>query len=1154
MDGKIGTGPKFVSVGGSGAALQLVPPFGFEGVTMRTFPLRASLPKLTKFVDSYLNIIPPEVGYFRPFLPYVYLMIINYGKMAVEAANLGWIAQNEIAFSIGLEWYKKVDGVLKFQDFAYVSPFIYVDNDLSMTTGREVYGWPKSLVSLTPEISSWMENPRKGPRLATVSAMVFPELYAGARQELRPLLQIEQAPVPSFTQVPPDLTSPIYPWNSIPNAIRGSAAMLGDLGGILGGLGVTRAQPGASPRSFADMAALLAKNLNPYNPNLYFNTVNLKQFRDSGVQGAFCYQSVTNAPMSLMKFNAGGMLGDVAMMMGDASGGYRILMHKWPTQPIVDSLGLEVAREWDGDGTRVAELEPVCPLWLDVDMQYARGESLAWRARGQPWMVPGKGPGAAPVPAVAVKVAAAAAPSTMAGAIPVPAAAAAKATATAAVEAEPCAPLPPLPSQFNTALGTSLDLTGPFDFPSTTLRVLPLLADPEKLQAYCDGLLNNELGAAGQYFESWGRHVYLVATSYEEMSSDSNNVGSWADNDVVFYVPVRWYRMVDGKKELRMVALLPVFAFADGVTVAVTRSEVTGIPTQKAEIVSPPDSWMDDSGPSHATANKLLTVSAQVLPVMGMGQPTSERTLIEISEQDDVLPYNDDVRWRFVAEGWGKRLLADLGERTEYKKKRAGELDDARALAAGLLTGQMPFSILTLKQFRDAQRPSDACYQSLSEIDRTIQRVYDLREIESRVIVRIHRYANRPIMESLGLLSKWTDFSGAAPVDCFQAMRPFWMKVAMREELGCRVLWRAGTQEWIEEDHLTNETSVFATDPARRFRPDVGRGLVAQIDQGRPQRLHDHVATWKAGVKSEAEHVSAAQARAAVEVLGPQMAIESILSNEWEHWGNPYWYRTYSEMKRRLEDATVGVTGKQAVKKQLDTAKDTTEHFLDFATPGRPEVLDEQKNIFDAGDEICRLLGLVEDADDQMEDALEKLLDAEAFTTECTRIIRGLEPEEENLNKAFGDVKMPKRTAQARKNGNPLAPLVAVARAGWERGKEAGLLRFSRAAQPPEIFLRRDSLGTETDRRMPREHAYGENHQWYVGPSAAAEVQIPVHEGHLAVDEAAPAGATAADAKPAAAPAAKRAKAEKAEKPATTGNRSKSTSRSRPAASKKADG
>src|SRR5262249_29772101 len=102
--------------------------------------------------------------------------------------------------------------------------------------------------------------------------------------------------------------------------------------------------------------------------------------------------------------------------------------------------------------------------------------------------------------------------------------------------------------RYNTTLGTSLDLTGPFDFPNTTLRVLPLLANEDSLNRFLQKYLNKELAPAGQRFEAWGRYVYLVATSYEEMASDSNNVGAWADNDVVFYVPVRWYHQVDGKE------------------------------------------------------------------------------------------------------------------------------------------------------------------------------------------------------------------------------------------------------------------------------------------------------------------------------------------------------------------------------------------------------------------------------------------------------------------------------------------------------------------------------------------------------------------------------------------------------------------------------
>jgi len=1144
------SGPRFVSVGGSGAALQLVPPFGFEGVTMRTFPLRASLPKLTKFVDSYLNIIPPEVGYFRPFLPYVYLMIINYGKMAVEAANMGWIAQNEIAFSIGLEWYKKKDGVLKFHDFAYVSPFIYVDNDLSMTTGREVYGWPKSLISLTPEVSTWMENPRKGPRLATVSAMVFPEVYSGCREELRPLLQIEHAPVPSFTQFPPDLSSPIYPWSSIPNAIRGSASMLGDLGRIIGGLGLTRQKDESNPKGYADMVALLAKNLNPYKPNLYFNTINLKQFRDSGVPGAFCYQAVTNAPMSLVKFNAGGMLGDMATALGDPSGGYRILMHKWPTQPIVDGLGLVVEREWDGNGATVAELRPVLPLWLDVDMEYATGKALAWRTRDDRlgWTLPGE-------QATAQGSAVATPPE-------------ARVLPVAAPHAAPPASIVPEGEAelFNTSLGTSLDLTGPFDFPSTTLRVLPLLADPDKLLAFCDGYLNEELKSAGHRFVPWGHYVYLVATSYEEMASESNNVGSWADNDVVFYVPVKWYHRVggkdgkDGKKEeLRTVALLPVFAFADGSTVAITRSEVTGIPTQKAEIESPPDTWMEDNGPANRTAHRLLTVRAQVLPVMGMGQPTSERTLIEITEHDDVLPPNDEDGWRFVAEGWGRQVLDELTDKRTRLARQPNEIADTKALAIGLLTGQMPFRIVTLKQFRDAEFPEKACYQSVSEIDRTIQQVYDLREIDTRVLVRIHRYQSRPIMDSLGLVPKWTDFGGAAPIDSFQAIRPFWTKVAMHESLGCRVLWRAGQEEWLMDKHVREQKSVFASDPALRHSPVVGRSLVKAIELVKPRRLRDRVAAWNAS-KPRPERITAPQARAAIEANGPQLAIESILSSEWERWGDSRWWSAYQEMQRRLNKELSDELEQHVPEQELATARAWLKKLEDLLIPGRPEILPEVEEMLKVGDDIFALMKQVKELYGQMEKLRDEAQKDTDVTAGCAKIEARFEEVREPMEQAFGKFTLGKFDPEAILIENPLKPLIRAARARWKKGKTDIMLRLSKVAQPPETFMRSDLLGSESERRLTS-HGQGPERRWYVGPELAAVMITPedVRSEHEADEQmevlAAPRRTSRAKAKQAttaAAPTA--AEGKSGAKSAAKDSRSKSTSRSRPATSKKVDG
>src|SRR6185295_16075568 len=86
-----------------------------------------------------------------------------------------------------------------FRDWATITPFIYVDDDLSVPLGRIVYGWPKMMARLTPTLSRWMKDPRLPVSEATVSSMVFPELYAGRRLEERVFLQVErEAPVSMF--------------------------------------------------------------------------------------------------------------------------------------------------------------------------------------------------------------------------------------------------------------------------------------------------------------------------------------------------------------------------------------------------------------------------------------------------------------------------------------------------------------------------------------------------------------------------------------------------------------------------------------------------------------------------------------------------------------------------------------------------------------------------------------------------------------------------------------------------------------------------------------------------------------------------------------------------------------------------------------------
>ena len=227
--------PRFNEARGETASMQLIPPFHFTGVTMRVFPLRANRYLLQRFIDQQLNIIPPEAGSFRVFLPYIYLIIVNYGKMSVEAANLGWISQNEVAFSVPLIWRHEVDGKM-VQEFAYVSPFIYVDNPLSMTTGREVYGWPKMMASFDPQLSAWMDNPTNRIQQAAMSVDMVREAYSGARATRCTLMEVDAAPIPTFAHVPFDVRNPLMPWNSMRKAVYTSSALFSDSIEIFRGL------------------------------------------------------------------------------------------------------------------------------------------------------------------------------------------------------------------------------------------------------------------------------------------------------------------------------------------------------------------------------------------------------------------------------------------------------------------------------------------------------------------------------------------------------------------------------------------------------------------------------------------------------------------------------------------------------------------------------------------------------------------------------------------------------------------------------------------------------------------------------------------------------------------------------------------------------
>lgn len=1014
-------------------ASQLTPPFEFDGAMMRLFPLRANLEKMQTFVDAYLNVVPDELAHFRTFLPYVYLMIINYGKMSVNAANLGWISQNEVAFSIPLLWYRRVGRKLVFHDFAYVSPFIYVDNDLSMTTGREVYGWPKSRVSMDTFATAWMTSPEASAVLARFSAMVYPELYAGMRQTPRTLLEISYSVGSSFTRVPFDPRAPWLPWVTLPKAIVGSMEMMRDYTDVLRGLGFLREQPGAGPEAYVSMLTQLSRSMNPYSPRIGFNTVNLKQFRDAEHPSVAAYQALTNARMSLRRFQSGGLLADRHVLQGDPSGGFSIDVHYYSTAPIIESLGLEIAAERTLGGVTIHTLRPMFPMWLNIDMHYDLARVIAWRARGRGWQ-DGKG------------------------------------TLARGPHHEPP------PSRYNTARGAAEgEVAGPFTFPSTTVRVMPLLADEGKLAAFLRGYLGEPLAGEDVEVLPWGRYVYLVASSYEEMSSMTNDIGWWAERDLIFYVPARVMR----GGELWKVVLVPAFAYANSATAALTGAEVSGIPIAKSELESPTNAWMSDEGPRVGTRRALLSTTTMVLPVIELGQKAVDRVIVEVLEGDPI-PREDERRWRSVVQGWAQNLKEDLQDKRERAAADPELFAEARAFALQVICQQRSIHVLTLKQFRDSEHPTKACYQAVVEVDRELTHVHQIEEIETSLHIRIHRYPTQHIVETLGLVAMTEEMvRGGVLVHILEPVRPFWMKVALKEHLGRNLFVRAGTGAWSAPERREERIATAAGPPS------VGIWTVKAIQrEHEPRRLptlvHDLVRDR--GAPTDAPSILDLDIAAVVEAFGPQAILESILSEEWERWDECRWLPSRARIERAATAAREGKAAPDAAFAEFEVLWGVMTRSMLPRTVERMASAEEVEVLLDALLR-SRLLEFVAmqhaiRPDDMEGDGARRRRElVEAYWKSVSRLVgiaSGHLPSASKFEEEMAEITGQSREATYHSTIRKYARAVKLAH-------DALLMILAKAHQKPHHAIRRETIANanERERVFPLEHCW--NDDWYVG-------------------------------------------------------------------------
>jgi hypothetical protein len=595
------------------------------------------------------------------------------------------------------------------------------------------------------------------------------------------------------------------------------------------------------------------------------NTINLKQMRDAAEPTIACYQAITNTRLEITQFHRGGMLGDNALLRGDLSGGYRVRLNNYESQPIVSVLGLEVEEEVTLDNDATANyLRPVMPFWQEMDMRYIEAENICWRTRDLDWRNDER-------------------------------------------QSEPdVGPDADKPHLFNTTGPAALQVaTGPFRFTGANTRVLPLLADPDKLDELVAARLPDPEGVG--HFEAYGRYVYMVVNSFGHMYSESNDVGRWADKTVEFLVPVLWRDGKDG--QLITVGSFCPFIFNSSAIGVTTGREVYGWPVAEAQIMSPRNVWLEDEGPI-ADVKPCLDVKALVYPALGVGQESEWRTLIEVDD-GNLVDEHDHETWRAIADDWGRKIKSDVSRMAQAVSDDAEGFLDLKTLALDILGNGEGFNRFSFKEFRDAKLTDRACYQALVRRRTIVERIHDLREMEDRAHVKLHFYPTHPIVEQLGLVVQSSYVAETGRVDCLQPSRQFYIKADIRTEMPENICTRSLSGRWkvpkrapgyFQEEkpvRVGRDLARYVVDP----EADIGPHPFQPGDDN-PRRLRHKCKLWRdhtRGSAEEAKRMSRARAAQVVQdsAFEPQMVVHSILSGEWEHRGTPRWRQAERQKERK---------------------------------------------------------------------------------------------------------------------------------------------------------------------------------------------------------------------------------------------------------------
>lgn len=327
-------------------------PFGYQKATYRVLPLLASKDAMQQVLDDTFN-KPLHESHpndrFECYGDYVYAAAHYLNETAEATGSVShWTSSG---FELMIPVLFRQQG--KPLSVGLVSPFMFSDSDVSVTSGRELDGWPTVMAHLIQPPNVWstaaVQQTEIEP-LLEIHTEAMREIGANQQFNMHRVVEIlggklELLGTPAEQSIQAD-------WAS---AIRDNVSALSQSSEETGHL-----------EAYVHLAQYALQQ------GLPINLFSFKQIRDVEDFSQACYQSIVRSRLSVQNCSRLQEYDRPLLMKFD----------RFATLPIVESLGLKVAME----AGSYAFVIPQRPFFMEINMRMDSGAVLLQRIGNPKWV------------------------------------------------------------------------------------------------------------------------------------------------------------------------------------------------------------------------------------------------------------------------------------------------------------------------------------------------------------------------------------------------------------------------------------------------------------------------------------------------------------------------------------------------------------------------------------------------------------------------------------------------------------------------------------------------------------------------------------------------------------------------------------------------